>query len=711
MSRPELISLDPELRYLVLLTRAGLKPLSRWEAPLDEAAIRALRRQGLFADIVERRTRFGRRLHETVFARKAGYVDLYRRRYHATRLRDTPKDARLQGQLFGYPSCCVEAFIAAPYTPNGLDPRDQAILFHWACRSCRVTPGLVREYRRANAIWGDGRVAPEGSRGRPRMWTTGAVGKVAASIALAAGTAAFATPSTNTHWTLVHDDADLDGLSVADEIMLGTSWHVSDTDSNQVGDGDQMGASLLQIIEQPPAYLNVTDCEMDGLVMCSVCGQWVNMGYVLAENSLNGLSIQMPYIALHVMTNGCMSYCYHYASGDETQSGDVDLDLLRRVLQPGRLHPHAIPARAGDSDGDGLTDDEEARLGTDPNSGADGAALAEELLALIAGLPRTPCARPHLIEHPLRGFEQCEICNGTFDMGTLEIVSPRDGFSVSMPYLALHMISHGGFAYDGTINDGEVLPILLRNVLTADGAAHWVALTGDTDGDGLLDSEEAFFGLNPSVADEDNSARPDGRELAGRMAAKISSLPKGPLPDTTHVIHHPVKGVYECLVCGELINMGFMEVVDPVAAKTVNVSYYNHHFMAHGSYSTDREDLYPRVDPTLVGDVLGITTITAVGSGGVPASFAFTNAPNPFGPEGGTRIFLTLPVAAAVEVSVFDVTGRPVRALFAGRVPDRELSLDWDGTDDAGAAVAAGVYFCRAAFGQVVVTRKLTLAR
>jgi len=711
MSRPELISLDPELRYLVLLTRAGLKPLSRWEAPLDEAAIRALRRQGLFVDIVERRTRFGRRLHETVFARKAGYVDLYRRRYHATRLRDTPKDARLQGHLFGYPSCCVEAFVAEPYTPNGLDPRDQAILFHWACRSCRTTPGLVREYRRANAIWGDGGVAPEGSRGRPRMWTTGAVSKVAASIALAAGTAAFAAPSTNTHWTLVREDADIDGLSIADEITLGTSWHVPDTDGNQVGDGDQMGAMLLQIIQHPPAWITVEEWPMCGVVNCTVCGETVNMGYVVVANQRNGLSIELKYMALHAITNGCARYSYIHMPGAPVQYGDVDLDLLKRVLQPGFLHPHAIPARAGDSDGDGLTDDEETRLGTDPNSGADGAVLAEELLPLIAGLPRAPCARPHLIEHPLRGFEQCEICNGTFDMGTVEIVSPRDAFSVSMPYLALHMISHGGFAYDGTTNDGEVLPILLRNVLTADGAAHWVALSGDTDGDGLLDSEELFFGLNPSVADEDNSARPDGRELALRMAAKISSLPEGPLPDAVHVIHHGMDGVYQCLACGEPIDMGFMEVVDPVAAKTVNVSYYNHHFMSHGSYSTDREDLYPRVDPMLVGDVLGITTITAVGSGGVPAPFAFTSAPNPFGPEGGTRVSLVLPAAGPVEVAVFDVTGRPVRNLFVGRVPDRELSLNWDGTDDNGQAVGAGVYFCRAAFGQVVVSRKMTLVR
>lgn len=36
--------------------------------------------------------------------------------------------------------------------PNDLAPETQAILFHWACRGCRVTPLLVPRYRRALAV-------------------------------------------------------------------------------------------------------------------------------------------------------------------------------------------------------------------------------------------------------------------------------------------------------------------------------------------------------------------------------------------------------------------------------------------------------------------------------------------------------------------------------------------------------------------------------
>jgi len=713
MSTPELSRINPELAYLALLTRARLKPLSRWEAALDDDARRAIEQRGLCVGVVPRRTRIGRRVHETVFATKARYVDLYRRRYEGTRLRDTPTEARFQGRMFGYPSCCVESFVEHPYAPNDLDPRDQRILFHWACPSCVTTEGLLREYRRAIDVWGNGQIVPNAPPVRPRKYAPSVVGKAAASIALAAGTAAMASTAQNPHQWSILDDADRDGLCVAEEMRFGTNWHIADTDGDQVNDGLDVGQLLVQLIRQPPFWIYVHDYAMMGVVTCEVCGEAINMGYCVVENWLNGRTMEVKYMAVHALENGCAKYSYRYCPYPcGLLTDEVDIGELKRVLVPDFLTPHPIPPRAGDSDGDGLTDSEEAVLGTDPNDGADGAALADELLALIAELPREPQHHhAYLLEHPLRGVEQCEACGQTFNMGSVEVVSPLDEMSVTMPYIALHMISHGGFAFDGTVNDGEVLPLALRTVLTADGSAHWVAFAGDTDDDGLTDAEEAFFGLDPAVADEDDTARADGRELAVRMAAKISSLPVGPLPGETYVLHWEMDGIYECLVCGEAVNMGYMEVVDPVAAQSVNVSYYNHHFLERGSFSTDRDDLYPRVDPVQLGPVLGITSLTGVGGDPVPAAFAFTTSPNPFGTAGGARIALTLPAPGRVEVTVYDVTGRRVRQLFDGEASEAGLDLRWDGRDDSGQAVGSGVFFCRAQFGQVVVSRKMTVIR
>jgi len=715
---PELTRLDPELVYLIQLTRAGLKPLSRWERSIDRDTRQTIQRQGLIVDTVARRTRLGRRRHETVFARKSVYTDLYRKRLDGTRFVDSPGVARFQGRLFGYPSCCVEAFVREPYAPNALERRDQEILFHWACPSCHTTPGLVREYRRVHREWRD---VSAGLAALPQSRAGGVVGRVAASLGLAAGTAALATTGYNPHWWSTTDDMDRDGLSVSEEILIGSNWHVPDTDFNLVSDGVQWGTKLAEILELGNPLLEfaftVYHEPLMGIYNCEVCGEVVNMGSVTVTNKGTGLSIQIPYMGVHALENGCTKYTYRacpYPCG--VVSGQVDLDLLKRVLTDpwaySYVFPHPAPSRSGDTDGDGLTDAEEVALGTDPDSGADGIKLAAELVSIIARLPRSESVNhTYMVEYEMDGVEQCEVCGGTFNMGHVDIVSPLDDMSVSVPYVALHAMAHGGFAYDGTHNDGEVLPLILRAVLTANGSAHWVALSGDADDDGLLDSEEAFFGLDPGDGDEDATGRGDGRELAARMAAKISALPEGPLPAETYAVHHRTRGFYNCLVCGEPIDMGYMEVVDPVAGKQVDLSYYSHHFMGAGSFSTDRDDLYPRVDPTTAGGVLGITTIIGVGDGAPAVPFSFVSAPNPFGPEGGTRISLALPAAGAVEVTVYDVKGRRVRTLFAGDASGSELNLRWDGTDDGGHAVGVGTYFCKARFGQVVVSRKLTLVR
>ncbi|MBD3163516.1 MAG: hypothetical protein GF328_15545, partial [Candidatus Latescibacteria bacterium] len=60
-------------------------------------------------------------------------------------------------------------------------------------------------------------------------------------------------------------------------------------------------------------------------------------------------------------------------------------------------------------------------------------------------------------------------------------------------------------------------------------------------------------------------------------------------------------------------------------------------------------------------------------------------------------LVLDLPAGGAVDLAVFDPTGRRVATPATGRFPAGQHVLDWAGTDDAGNALAAGVYFVRAA--------------
>ena len=68
-------------------------------------------------------------------------------------------------------------------------------------------------------------------------------------------------------------------------------------------------------------------------------------------------------------------------------------------------------------------------------------------------------------------------------------------------------------------------------------------------------------------------------------------------------------------------------------------------------------------------------------------------APNPF--SGGTSVNFSLSHADEVEVGVFDLSGRAVRALQRGRLVAGTHRFDWNGRDEQGRRVAAGVYFVR----------------
>jgi hypothetical protein len=84
--------------------------------------------------------------------------------------------------------------------------------------------------------------------------------------------------------------------------------------------------------------------------------------------------------------------------------------------------------------------------------------------------------------------------------------------------------------------------------------------------------------------------------------------------------------------------------------------------------------------------------------------------PNPF--AGGTRIHYTIPGTGSVrvELSVYDLAGRRVRRLESGFAPAGEHAVSWDGRDDRGAQVRAGVYFVRGTIdGQGVASRILLL--
>jgi hypothetical protein len=73
------------------------------------------------------------------------------------------------------------------------------------------------------------------------------------------------------------------------------------------------------------------------------------------------------------------------------------------------------------------------------------------------------------------------------------------------------------------------------------------------------------------------------------------------------------------------------------------------------------------------------------------------NVPNPF--RGTTAIRYELSGKAHVTLSVYSTTGRRVRTLVDGVRSAGPAVAQWDGTDDSGADMPSGIYFCKLSCG------------
>ncbi len=85
------------------------------------------------------------------------------------------------------------------------------------------------------------------------------------------------------------------------------------------------------------------------------------------------------------------------------------------------------------------------------------------------------------------------------------------------------------------------------------------------------------------------------------------------------------------------------------------------------------------------------------------------SAPNPFTDR--TTVTFDLPRRESASLRVFDVTGRVVRTLASGEMEAGTHRAVWDGRNDGGATVEAGLYFYRLDAGTVSATRRVAFVR
>jgi outer membrane protein assembly factor BamB len=120
-------------------------------------------------------------------------------------------------------------------------------------------------------------------------------------------------------------------------------------------------------------------------------------------------------------------------------------------------------------------------------------------------------------------------------------------------------------------------------------------------------------------------------------------------------------------------------------------------------------------DGTLYAFVSTFIDVLGASGGGVPIlrTRLVGNRPNPFNPW--TAILFDVgPLGAAPQastLSIYDITGRLVRRLVDDALEPGRHRRRWDGRNDAGSAVASGVYLYELRVGESVFRNKLVLTR
>jgi len=258
-----------------------------------------------------------------------------------------------------------------------------------------------------------------------------------------------------------------------------------------------------------------------------------------------------------------------------------------------------------DADADLLADKEEIAIGylvfkadQNRNQIRDGVELAKRCEVVIEQLPwEDEVTDPNqtykwcMLQY---GLETCDVCGATVNMGPAGIVNPRLGLRVDCPLIAIHYMEHGSFGYEGDVHKGRLDVAALSRALEIrfpyDPNEHQLAVDGDDlDRDFLTDNEELAAGYDLYNSDQDNDLTADGIELARQCAEVIDALPvyepNKPDVNEAYKVNFLQRGLEWCEICGESVNMGYRQVVNPNLGLSIEVPVIVCHYMEHGSFS------------------------------------------------------------------------------------------------------------------------------
>jgi hypothetical protein len=272
--------------------------------------------------------------------------------------------------------------------------------------------------------------------------------------------------------------------------------------------------------------------------------------------------------------------------------------------------------------------------------------------------------------------------------------SPQHLLTVDTPGGALEVTVVGNLAYVADGNAG------LRIFNISNPASPAFVGTVDTPGtaNDVAVAEGHAFIADGGVLQVANVSNPAAPVLVGALDVPFSALGV--------TLDGPV-----AYVAGGLHVVGIADPENPVILGTI---------FRPGRSVTVSDNLLYLIDETngVLVYPLQCNTTTTVDPGGEHAPGAGLrnllgqNRPNPFHPGHGlTQIQFDVEARTRASLRVFDAAGRRVRLLLDETIAPGSHRVAWDGRNDGGQEVAAGVYFYRLDAGEFSATRRLVKLR
>ena len=108
-------------------------------------------------------------------------------------------------------------------------------------------------------------------------------------------------------------------------------------------------------------------------------------------------------------------------------------------------------------------------------------------------------------------------------------------------------------------------------------------------------------------------------------------------------------------------------------------------------------------------DGMDTSSISIDGNNNILDDFMMINYPNPFNPS--TEISYKLDYDSNVNITIYDVRGTNIRLLFNKNQSTGKYLVKWDGRNDRGEEVSAGMYIYSLQSNDRIQSKKMILLR